>query len=429
MRAALVILHRWFGLFIAGFLIIAGLTGAVISWDHELDEWLNPALFKSNSNGEPLPVLAMVERVEQANPNARVSFFSLHQEQGHNAEIWVDARVDPQTGRRHELGYDHLYVDPVSGEIQGRRLWGKVSLAPEHLMSFLYKLHFTLHLPEWRGINSWGVWLMGAAALVWLIDTFIAFALTLPRRRKRHGAPRKAGKGWWPRWAHSWRIRRQTTAYKLNFDLHRAVGLWVWVVLLTLAFTSFSLNLYREVFYPVMSLVSETTPGPFETRKPSPLHEPVEPTISWSELFAQARNDAATRNWPEPLGDVFYSDNFAVFGARFYFPGDDHASGGMKIKSLYYDGRTGDFIGQQVPWQGTAADVFNQLQFPLHSGRILGLPGRILMSVMGLLVAMLSMTGLVIWWKKRRARLAMRQRALATTAVEREAARAQPIEA
>ena len=33
MRAFLVLLHRWFGLFIAVFLIIAGLTGALISWE------------------------------------------------------------------------------------------------------------------------------------------------------------------------------------------------------------------------------------------------------------------------------------------------------------------------------------------------------------------------------------------------------------
>ncbi|MNN88395.1 hypothetical protein D3C81_2060750 [compost metagenome] len=45
------------------------------------------------------------------------------------------------------------------------------------------------------------------------------------------------------------------------------------------------------------------------------------------------------------------------------------------------------------------------MQFPLHSGRILGLPGRILISIMGLLVAMLSVTGVVIWWKKRKARV------------------------
>ncbi len=44
--------------------------------------------------------------------------------------------------------------------------------------------------------------------------------------------------------------------------------------------------------------------------------------------------------------------------------------------------------------------------FPLHSGRILGLPGRIMVSVIGLMVAILSVTGMVIWARKRRARLA-----------------------
>ena len=63
-----------------------------------------------------------------------------------------------------------------------------------------------------------------------------------------------------------------------------------------------------------------------------------------------------------------------------------------------------------MPWQGTVADIFAQAQFPLHSGRILGLPGRILISVMGLVVAALSITGIVIWYRKRLARVATRSR-------------------
>jgi len=51
-----------------------------------------------------------------------------------------------------------------------------------------------------------------------------------------------------------------------------------------------------------------------------------------------------------------------------------------------------------------------QAQFPLHSGRILGIPGRVLISAMGLLVAMLSITGLVIWAKKRAVRVRGAQR-------------------
>ncbi|PKB20178.1 PepSY-associated transmembrane protein [Janthinobacterium sp. 64] len=35
MRAFWTVIHRWAGLTIALFLIVAGLTGAVTSWDHE----------------------------------------------------------------------------------------------------------------------------------------------------------------------------------------------------------------------------------------------------------------------------------------------------------------------------------------------------------------------------------------------------------
>ena len=61
--------------------------------------------------------------------------------------------------------------------------------------------------------------------------------------------------------------------------------------------------------------------------------------------------------------------------------------------------------GGVVPGTGSTGDIFLQAQFPLHSGRILGLPGRILISAMGLVVAMLSATGLIIWLRKRRARV------------------------
>jgi uncharacterized iron-regulated membrane protein len=81
------------------------------------------------------------------------------------------------------------------------------------------------------------------------------------------------------------------------------------------------------------------------------------------------------------------------------------STAGLGVKMLFVDGRSGSLVGGRVPWEGTAADVFMQLQFPLHSGRIAGVPGRILLSVMGLVVAMLSLTGIVIWLKKRQARL------------------------
>ena len=82
MRALLVTLHRWAGLGTALFLFIAGATGALISWDHELDEWLNPHFYEAATAGEPLPVFELARRIEAADPRVRVSFMPLVLEPG-----------------------------------------------------------------------------------------------------------------------------------------------------------------------------------------------------------------------------------------------------------------------------------------------------------------------------------------------------------
>ena len=402
MRSALTLLHRWLGLAIAGFLFVSGVTGAVISWDHELDELLNPHLNEVASVGPAIPALELAARVEAQDPRARVSYVPLAAEPGHALSVFVDPRRDPATGRLYELDYNQVFFDPVTGAEKGRRYWGAAwPITSETFVSFLYVLHYSLHIPEFWGIDLWGMWLLGLVALVWTVDCFVGFYLTLPAAR----AP-----AWWARWAPAWRIKTGGSAYRIAFDVHRAFGLWTWALLFILAFTAFSLNLYREVFYPVMSLVSEVTPGPFELRQPADRHEPIDPVLGYAEVIARAEAEAARRGWSEPAGAAFYSQEYGIYGVGFFAPGDDHGAAGVGPPYLYFDGADGRYLGDRIPWQGTAADIFVQAQFPLHSGRILGLPGRILISLMGLVVAALSVTGVVIWARKRRARLAAARR-------------------
>ncbi len=73
-------------------------------------------------------------------------------------------------------------------------------------------------------------------------------------------------------------------------------------------------------------------------------------------------------------------------------PGGEHDPG-LGSDILYFDSADGRYIGDWIPWRGTAGDLFIQMQFPVHSGRIFSIPGRILISAMGLGVAMLSLTG------------------------------------
>lgn len=401
-RPWLVRLHRYAGLAIAPFLIVTGLTGAVISWDHELDAWLNPGLLTATTRGPEIPSLDLVTAVEARDTRIRVSYVPLSREPGAALAFGVEPRIDPVTGAPFRVDYNQVFVDPVSGRELGRREWGAVwPVTRETAVSFLYKLHFSLHVPEIAGNDRWGIWLLGGVALLWTVDCLTALLLTFPAPPKDVAQRVRV---WCRRWSVAWRIRRGSAPYRLNYDIHRAFGLWTWVLLLVLAFTAFSLNLYREVFYPLMSAVSDVTPTPYETRVEASPGRPFEPRIDFVAAIAAAQAEARRRGWREPAGGAFYSSRHDIYSVQFHGPGEGHGSAGVGPAQLFVDGANGALIGERLPWQGTLADRFMQAQFPLHSGRILGLPGRIAVSAMGLVVAMLSLTGVYLWCKKRAGR-------------------------
>jgi len=156
-----------------------------------------------------------------------------------------------------------------------------------------------------------------------------------------------------------------------------------------------------------MSVISEVTPTPFETRQAANDHTQIEPKLDFRAIAARASAEGAQRNWREPVGAVFYSAEIGVYGAKYSHPGDDHGAAGVGPAEIYFDALDGRVIGDRLPWRGTAADIFVQAQFPLHSGRILGLPGRILISIMGLVVVALSISGVLIYVRKQKARRAL----------------------
>ncbi|UJP04793.1 MAG: PepSY domain-containing protein [Nitrosomonas sp.] len=387
-RKILTLMHRWAGLFLAVFLFIAGLTGAIISWDHELDEWLNPQLFKRQSQGEIQAPLALADQLEAADPRILVTWVPLLIEADENLGLAVNGRIDPATGKAFELGFNQIALDPASGEARGSRTWGEISLSRENFVPFLYKLHYSMHIPDAFDLEL-GVLLMGILAIVWAIDCLIALWISFPN---------------WQSWRKSFAFRWQQGSYKLNFDLHRSGGVWLWGLLLLLAVTAISMNLRFEVMRPMVSFFSTLTPNPFAMRTPNPHDEPIEPGISRGEILQLANAEAQKRNWSKPAGGMFYEPEYGIYGVTFHELGEDHANFGLGNPWLYFDGQDGSFLGDQIPGTGSIGDIFLQAQFPLHSGRILGLPGRIMVSMLGVLVAVLSVTGVVIWQRKRRGR-------------------------
>lgn len=387
LRPALVWAHRILGLSTALFLVIAGLTGSVLAFHHELDEWLNPSAYRATAVGTPLSPEALARAVEAGHPDRRVWYMAL-EPAGHVADVAATGRIDPATGEAVDIPADTFQVDPVSGEVLAARLWGACCFSALNIIPFLYEFHHNLSLP-----GVYGIVLMGGVALLWLVDGFVGFALTLPR-----------GRPFLAKWRPAFGIKGGST-FRLNLDWHRAGGLWLFVVLIALALSSVAMNLRQEVVEPVVSLVSKLTPTPFSGPPLAPLRER---TLSFDTVLEAGVKEARARGWPEPASEIYYSPHYGVFGVAF---GDHDAP--MDTRWLYFDGATGAFRSAAIPGAGTAGDVFMQLQFPIHSGRVFGLTGRIIIAVMGVVIAGLAITGVTVWWMKRKGRMGRKGKARA----------------
>ena len=81
-RSLLSVAHRWAGLAIAAFLFVSGVTGAVVSWDHELDDLLNPHLMNAVTRGPARPSLDLAREIEARDPRIVVTDIPLVLEQG-----------------------------------------------------------------------------------------------------------------------------------------------------------------------------------------------------------------------------------------------------------------------------------------------------------------------------------------------------------
>jgi uncharacterized iron-regulated membrane protein len=407
MRRQFVRLHRWFGVLTALFLFVAGLTGAIIAWDHELDAALNPSFFNARTAGPTQSALELARHVEAADPRLQVTYLPLAIEPGHTLQMIVQPRIDPATQQPYALDFDQLAVNPVTGDIQGRRLWGAVSLSRLNLLPFIYKLHYTLQLPFTGGIDI-GTWLMGIVGIVWLFDSVIALWLSFPSFKA---------------WRKSFAFRLKRGGYAMTFDLHRSGGVWIWGLLMIVALTSISMNLAAPVVRPIVSKLSTLTPDPLNNPEILRAPQPGDQVLSRERIVELAEQAGRAQNLRVPPGGLYYVPFIHAYGVGFYSPGNDHGDMGLGNPWMYWDSATGKLLGKSIPGTGSAGDVFMQVQFPLHSGRILGLGGRILVSALGIAVAVLSATGLLIWLKKMNARRRSAQNANVARDAGRSAAR------
>ena len=383
MRQLYVLLHRYLGLITALFLALAGLTGSVLAFHHELDEWLNPSFYEAPAVGERQQPGVLVDKLQAEHPRLQVWYMEYPSEPGHAALLAMVPRNDPASGEPYAEKNTVFYLDPVSGLTLGQRYWGECCFSRENFMPFMLELHYSLTLP-----GNWGILLMGVVAIMWVIDCLIAVLLTLPR-----------GRPFWGKWSKAWKIKGGH-AYRLNMDIHRAGGLWLWLLLLPVALSSVAMNLPAQVFKPAVSLFSPVEPSVYEARGGLPKEQLGVTQLSYQQAYQRAQQEGQRLGLTAPIGELYYSFEYNFYGAGF----GQHDTDAQGKSWLFFHGTDGHLLGKEIAGQGTLGERFYRLQLPIHSGRIIGMTGQVLIAVLGVMIAVLSLTGVYIWWRKLQAR-------------------------
>lgn len=387
-------LHRYAGLFIALFLIVASITGTLIAFYNELDRALNPELYRIvERSGPPLSAEAIAQKVKAVYPDAFINLMTLNRAAGESVRVRLTPLTGTQKNQPFVLPLTEIFIDPFDGHILGGRERGAFRADRAHLMPFIYRLHYTLAI-----VNPWGEWLMGIVALIWLLDCFVGFYITLPANSRSARAPRKS---WWQRWKPAWLIKLRASTTRITFDLHRASGLWFWLVLMVMALTSVYFNLTNEVFRPVLGAIAPLSPEQTVRLQQSP-QATLPAKLTFDEAIARAqtmRSSASQMMEPSYIG--LTPNAPGIYRFRFADTGRGDINWHFHYENLFLDGASGDLVLRVNYDNGTAADRFILWQYPLHSGQIFGFWGRVFIAATGIVGVVLSITGVMLWLKKR----------------------------
>lgn len=269
--------------------------------------------------------------------------------------------------------YRSVFLNPYNAEILHTE---------DHLQGFFAFVldgHLNLWLPAQVGsqIVSW-------STLIFVVMLITGIVLWWPRNKRN----RKQ------RFRFDW---KSTTQWKRkNYDLHSVVGFYASFVALLIAFTGLvmAFDWFEKATYQTLGgdkSLAFTIPdhSPLSSHETGDAIRPIDQLLPRLKVeFPRAKHFEI--HYP-------YTDSASIYVEIYYDEGVSYSSdyrfyNQYTLKELQTPSVYGIYENADLP------DKIIRMNYDIHIGAILGLPGKILAFLASLMVASLPVTGFLLWW-------------------------------
>jgi uncharacterized iron-regulated membrane protein len=237
----------------------------------------------------------------------------------------------------------------------------------------MHDVHYYLLLPAAYGMQ---VNAAGAAVLLLLAASGLAL--------------------WWPGmrlWTRGLRVNLRARWKRINYDLHSALGFWTLLIVTWWAISGVYFGFYRQVVAAV-SVVSPVRGMTAPAAASLPVASTGEPASLQDILRAAQGASPHGQLWSVSDPMLRAKENYVLMDLR--APGDfSHRDivrvrlADARVLSVWHYGE-----------RHTLSDWFLWSMHPLHFGTLWGLPVKILWAILGVGLAVLTITGLLMYWNR-----------------------------
>ncbi|ULA69538.1 MAG: PepSY domain-containing protein [Nitrospira sp.] len=361
--------HLYLGMSVGALLVVFGLTGSVLVFWQELDEWFNHQLLTVvvpvEGTTRPLSeLIAVAERTAAADSRITAVFGAPNRE-----------GVCVMNFRRPSGDWQRIYLDPYQPRVTGTRKYDAHEWVPAYFLDVVFKMHYTLLLGE----NGRMVTAICALSLLVSLSSGLVV--------------------WWPvtgHWRRAMSIKWSAHVARLHFDLHQAVSLYTFIVLGAVLLSGVYMNVSDHFLQAIQWLSPGTRGSQTELISilPSSGARPIGPERAWAIVTDRYPEGEFTGIYlPESATGVYLAIQRQVPGLSAFWA----------ERTIAIDQYSGAILDVRDPTtRRSAGETFLDWQWPLHSGRAFGLTGRLVVFLSGLACPVIYATGVLMWWRRRR---------------------------